>query len=81
MKCVLSCSKFPVVLVAMLGSTIPVSIIGTMFAMSVSPFWTPNQFSKIDIPAGFIFYLELICFSPCSWHALLPMRSNNIGDR
>ena len=39
-------SKFPVVLVAMLGSTIPISIIGTKFAMSVTPFWDPTQFSK-----------------------------------
>ncbi|KAF8800276.1 hypothetical protein BYT27DRAFT_7227551 [Phlegmacium glaucopus] len=38
---------FPAVLVAMLGSTIPVSIIGTKFAMSVNPFWTPIQFIPI----------------------------------
>jgi len=30
----------------MLGSTIPVSIIGTKFAMSVTPFWTPIQYSS-----------------------------------
>jgi len=37
---------FPAVLIAMLGSTIPISIIGTKFAMSVTPFWAPTQFSK-----------------------------------
>lgn len=30
----------------MLLSTIPVSIIGTRFAMGVEPFWTPAQYSK-----------------------------------
>ena len=44
----LSVPKFPAVLVAMLGSTIPISIIGAKFAMSVTPFWTPTQFSKVD---------------------------------
>jgi len=34
---------FPAVLVAMLGSTIPISIIGTKFAMSVTPFWEPTH--------------------------------------
>jgi hypothetical protein len=29
----------------MLGSTIPVSIIGIRFAMSVDPFWKPEQYS------------------------------------
>ena len=36
-------------MIAMLGSTIPISIIGTKFAMSVTPFWAPTQFSKIDV--------------------------------
>ena len=31
----------------MLVSTIPVSIIGTQYAMSVSPFWTPAQYIPI----------------------------------
>ena len=30
----------------MLGSTIPVSIIGIRFAMSVDPFWKPEQYSE-----------------------------------
>ena len=30
----------------MVGSTIPVSIIGIRFAMSVQPFWSPEQYSK-----------------------------------
>lgn len=29
----------------MIGSTIPVSIIGIRFAMSVDPFWKPDQYS------------------------------------
>ncbi|KAF8072215.1 UPF0014-domain-containing protein [Lyophyllum atratum] len=38
---------FPSVLVGMLGSTIPISIIGTRFAMSVEPFWEPIQYIPI----------------------------------
>ncbi|KAI0090976.1 hypothetical protein BDY19DRAFT_932767 [Irpex rosettiformis] len=38
---------FPSVLVAMLGSTIPVSIIGIRFAMSVDPFWKPEQYIPV----------------------------------
>ncbi|KAJ2929658.1 hypothetical protein H1R20_g7446, partial [Candolleomyces eurysporus] len=38
---------FPAVLIGMLGSTIPVSIIGTRYAMSVEPFWTPIQYIPI----------------------------------
>ncbi|KAF9001556.1 hypothetical protein BDQ17DRAFT_1281401 [Cyathus striatus] len=38
---------FLTVLIAMLGSTIPVSILGTRFAMSVTPFWTPIQYIPI----------------------------------
>jgi hypothetical protein len=45
--CVFFCfEKFPAVLVAMLGSTIPIAILGTKFAMSVTPFWAPIRFSK-----------------------------------
>lgn len=29
----------------MLGSTIPISILGTRYAMAVNPFWTPAQYS------------------------------------
>ena len=39
-------SKFATVLVAMMASTIPVSIVGVKFAMRVAPFWTPEQFSQ-----------------------------------
>lgn len=42
--------KFPIVLVALLASTIPVSILGTQFAMLVLPFWTPEQFSQYRFP-------------------------------
>ncbi|KAJ7592680.1 UPF0014 family [Mycena floridula] len=35
------------VLGGMLGSTIPVSIIGIKFAMGVDPFWTPSQYIPV----------------------------------
>ncbi|KAF8805429.1 hypothetical protein BYT27DRAFT_7169557 [Phlegmacium glaucopus] len=38
---------FPAVLIAMLGSTIPIAMLGTKFAMSVNPFWTPIHFIPI----------------------------------
>lgn len=38
--------KFRTVFVALLASTIPVSILGVRFSMSVFPFWTPEQFSQ-----------------------------------
>lgn len=38
---------FPSVLIAMIGSTIPISILGAKFAMAVDPFWTPMQFVPI----------------------------------
>ncbi|XP_006459590.1 hypothetical protein AGABI2DRAFT_184217 [Agaricus bisporus var. bisporus H97] len=37
----------PSVLIAMLGSTIPISIIGTRYAMAVDPFWEPMQYIPI----------------------------------
>ena len=38
---------FPSVLLGMLGSTIPVSILGSRFAMSSKPFWAPEQYVPI----------------------------------
>ncbi|KAI1796883.1 UPF0014-domain-containing protein [Ganoderma leucocontextum] len=38
---------FGSVLLGMLGSTIPVSIIGTRYAMDVQPFWKPEQYIPI----------------------------------
>ena len=38
--------KFFSSFIAMLCATAPVSIIGTRFAMSVDPFWTPERFSE-----------------------------------
>ncbi|KAF9484805.1 ABC transporter-like protein [Pholiota conissans] len=38
---------FPVVLIGMLGSTIPISILGSRFAMGIKPFWTPMQYIPI----------------------------------
>ncbi|KAH7928093.1 UPF0014-domain-containing protein [Leucogyrophana mollusca] len=40
-------NMFPSVLVGMVGSTIPVSIIGVRFAMTVDPFWKPEQYIPI----------------------------------
>ena len=37
--------KFISSFIAMLCATAPVAILGTRFAMSVAPFWTPEQFS------------------------------------
>ncbi len=37
--------QFSSVLAGMLGSTIPVSIIGVRYAMSIEPFWKPEQYS------------------------------------
>lgn len=41
--------QFAVVLFSMLFSTLPVSILGTRFAMAIQPFWEPNQYSASDI--------------------------------
>ena len=38
--------QFPSVLFGMLGSTIPVSVLGIRYAMSVEPFWKPDQYSE-----------------------------------
>ncbi|KIJ08160.1 hypothetical protein PAXINDRAFT_173083 [Paxillus involutus ATCC 200175] len=40
-------NMFLSVLFSMLGSTIPVSIIGARYAMAVDPFWKPEQYSPI----------------------------------
>ncbi|KAF8440479.1 hypothetical protein L210DRAFT_3539779 [Boletus edulis BED1] len=40
-------NMFPSILVSILGSTIPVSIIGARFAMAVTPFWTPAQYIPV----------------------------------
>ncbi|KAH0832981.1 hypothetical protein J3R83DRAFT_11959 [Lanmaoa asiatica] len=37
-------NMFSSVLMSMLGSTIPVSIIGARYAMAVDPFWAPEQY-------------------------------------
>jgi hypothetical protein len=38
--------QFPIVFVAMLVSTVPMSILGAHFAMGVRPFWSPAQYSE-----------------------------------
>ncbi|KAH8976575.1 hypothetical protein EDB86DRAFT_2967439 [Lactarius hatsudake] len=37
----------PIVFLAMVVSTVPTSILGGRFAMSVSPFWTPDQYIPV----------------------------------
>lgn len=37
-------SQFPIVLFAMLVSTVPVSILGAHYAMGIRPFWMPDQY-------------------------------------
>jgi hypothetical protein len=43
------------VLIALLASTIPVSILGLKFAMRIFPFWTPEQFSQYRFLSSFVF--------------------------
>ncbi|KAG6856268.1 hypothetical protein H0H87_005953 [Tephrocybe sp. NHM501043] len=38
---------FPSIFIGMVGSTIPISIIGSRFAMSTHPFWSPVQYIPI----------------------------------
>ncbi|EPQ52554.1 UPF0014-domain-containing protein [Gloeophyllum trabeum ATCC 11539] len=38
---------FPSVLISMMGATVPVSLIGSRFAMGITPFWTPDQYVPI----------------------------------
>ncbi|KAK7466060.1 hypothetical protein VKT23_004784 [Stygiomarasmius scandens] len=40
-------NMFPSVLISMLGSTIPISIIGTKYSMSIEPFWDPVQYIPV----------------------------------
>lgn len=60
----------------MLGSTIPVSIIGIRFAMSVEPFWRPEQYSASQ---RMIYHHERhTVYSSCRWNAL---RCHHIRNR
>jgi len=60
----------------MLGSTIPVSIIGTRFAMSTEPFWTPVQYGL------FLFFqirrCDIDCL--CSTHRRYALRKYHVWD-
>lgn len=40
----------------MLGSTIPISILGTRYAMAVNPFWTPAQYSASYVVPNSTFF-------------------------
>ena len=42
--------KFGAVLIALLASTILVSILGVQYTMRVFPFWSPGQFSEYPFP-------------------------------
>lgn len=41
--------QFPAVLLAMLVSTLPISMITTSFIMPVEPFWRPEQYSEYRV--------------------------------
>ena len=41
--------KFFSTFVTMLRASTPASILGTRFAMSIVPFWTPEQFSERSV--------------------------------
>ncbi len=41
-------TQFPLVLLSMLFGTVPVSIIGTRFAMAQNPFWQPDQYGELQ---------------------------------
>lgn len=45
----------------MAGSTIPVSIIGSRFAMSQVPFWTPENYST-SLPLHYLVSVPLSVF-------------------
>ncbi|OCF42086.1 hypothetical protein I317_04057 [Kwoniella heveanensis CBS 569] len=40
-------NMFPLILCSMLSGTVPISVLGTRFAMSQNPFWRPDQFIPI----------------------------------
>ena len=52
--------KFGTVLIAMLASTIPVSILGIQFAMRVFPFWTPTQYSEFRYPFPGVLFADRV---------------------
>lgn len=56
-----STPKIPSVFLSMAGSTIPVSILGSRFAMNHEPFWKPDQYSTL--PSFFSGFLadRLVC--------------------
>ena len=48
----------------MLGSTIPVSIIGARFAMDIKPFWKPEQYSMLYLSYIAPIYSDSHCTVP-----------------
>lgn len=40
-------NMFPLILLSMMSGTIPISILGTRFAMAQNPFWKPSQYVPI----------------------------------
>jgi hypothetical protein len=80
--------KFGAVLIAMLASTIPVSILGVQFAMRVFPFWSPGQFSEylFLLPGSLLFLRSFIhgetdpsTHSPGRWYAVRTRDSGRLG--
>jgi hypothetical protein len=37
-------NMFPLVLCSMLVSTVPISVVGSQFALAQKPFWQPDQY-------------------------------------
>ncbi|WWC67551.1 uncharacterized protein I206_101460 [Kwoniella pini CBS 10737] len=40
-------NMFPLILASMLSATVPISILGTRFAMAQNPFWQPDQYVPV----------------------------------
>jgi len=69
--------KFFSSFVAMFCAIAPVSIIGTRFAMSIVPFWTPEQFSERSVSPGNQWESYQVS-SPRRWDAFWKL---HFGDR
>lgn len=42
-------NMFPLVLCSMLVSTVPVSVLGSQFALAQHPFWQPDQYGQSSL--------------------------------
>ena len=63
----------------MLCGTIPISIVGTNYAMSQRPFWQPDQYSGLRHGACFaLIILDLLLLSPCLHPcSIIPLRMSH----